>query len=156
MRPIINKIKLLLISGLAVLMTARAMGAQQWAVFETSFASAKTYDNPFTDVEVDVVFRTGDQDWVVPAFWAGGNQWTVRFAPPIQGNYTYQVRCSDPANRDLNGKEKKLRVAAYTGDDPLLQHGFVRVSSDQRHFEYATAHRSFGWAILGGNVCAGG
>ena len=143
MRHFINKIKLLLISGLAVLMTARAMGAQQWAVFETSFASAKTYDNPFTDVEVDVIFRTGDQDWVVPAFWAGGNQWTVRFAPPIQGNYTYQVKCSDPANRDLNGKEKKLRVAAYTGEDPLLQHGFVRVSSDQRHFEYADGTRFF-------------
>ena len=129
--------KRLVVLTLFVVTLSTAIAAEQWAVFETSFSSAKSYDNPFTDVKVDVVFRTGDKDWVVPAFWAGGDKWTVRFAPPVQGNYTYQVKCSDPANRDLNGIEKKLRVTAYTGDNPLLKHGFLRVSSDQRHFEHA-------------------
>jgi hypothetical protein len=69
---------------LAVLMAAPAMGAEQWAVFETSFTSGRKYDNPFLDVQVDVVFRSGDQHWLVPAFWAGGDKWTVRFAPPVQ------------------------------------------------------------------------
>jgi hypothetical protein len=129
--------KTILLNAIFSLIATSAMGVQQWAVFETSFTSAQKYANPFTDVQVDVVFRNGDQQWLVPAFWAGGDKWTVRFAPPVQGNYTYQVKCSDPANRDLNSKEKKLRVTAYTGDNPLLKHGFLRVAQDQRHFEHA-------------------
>ena len=115
----------------------RAGGAEQWAVFETSFTSARKYDNPFLDVQVDVVFRSGDQQWLVPAFWVGGGQWTVRFAPPVQGDYTFQVKCSDPANQMANGVSQPLHVTAYTGDNPLLQHGFLRVAADKRHFEHA-------------------
>jgi len=122
---------------LAVLMAAPAMGAEQWAVFETSFTSARKYDNPFLDVQVDVVFRSGEQQWLVPAFWAGGDKWTVRFSPPMQGDYTFQVKCSDPANQMVNGASQPLHVTAYTGDNPLLKHGFVRVAADKRHFEHA-------------------
>ena len=43
----------------------------QWDVFETSYESAKVYPNAFTEVEVDVVFKQGDKQWKVPAFWAG-------------------------------------------------------------------------------------
>jgi len=117
--------------------SARAADVQQWEVFETSCESKKTYANPFIDVEVNVFFRSGDKQWVVPAFWAGGDKWTVRFAPPVQGEYTFHVESSDPANADLNGHEQALRVTAYTGDNPLLKHGFLRVSADKRHFEHA-------------------
>jgi len=110
---------------------------QQWDVFETSFTSSVKYENPFVEVTVDVVFYQAAQKWIVPAFWAGGNKWTVRFAPPVLGNYTYQVTCSDSANRDLNGKEKNLLVTTYKGDNPLLKHGFIRLANDNRHFEYA-------------------
>ena len=120
-----------------MLMPCLATAAEQWAVFETSFTSARKYDNPFMDVEVDVVFQSGDREWVVPAFWAGGDRWTVRFAPPVQGQYTFKVTCSDPSNEGLNGNERSLRVTAYAGDNPLLTHGFLRVSADQRHFEHA-------------------
>jgi len=68
-----------------------AKGAEQWKVFETSYESAKGYPNPFTDVEVDVVFKHGKNQWKVPAFWNGGSKWTVRFSPPLQGKYTYHV-----------------------------------------------------------------
>ena len=123
-------IQLLLVSSLAV-------AAEQWKVFEATCKSSKTYDNPFVEVQVDVVFRAGDQQWIMPAFWDGGDQWTVRFAPPVQGDYTFQFKCSDLANKKLNGPEKHLRVTAYRGDNPLLKHGFLRVSADARHFEHA-------------------
>ena len=113
------------------------LGAEQWAVFETSFTSSIKYNNAFTEVEVDVVFQQGDKQWKVPAFWAGANKWTVRFAPPVQGNYTYRIECTDKANTGLNGKEKTLSVKAYKGDNPLLKHGFLRVAKDNRHFEHA-------------------
>lgn len=51
--------------------SVRLVGAEQWVVFETSFTSVRKYDNPFLDVQVDVVFSQGDRKWVVPAFWAG-------------------------------------------------------------------------------------
>jgi hypothetical protein len=109
----------------------------QWNVFETSYESAKAYSNAFTEVEVDVVFQQGKKQWKVPAFWAGGKQWTVRFAPPAQGKYTYRVECTDKDNPGLNGNERTLSVAAYTGDNPLLKHGFVQVRPGKTYFEHA-------------------
>ena len=69
----------------------RAADVGQWEVFETSYESEIRYANPFTDVEVNVVFQCGDQEWVVPAFWVGGNRWTVRFAAPQVGEYRFHV-----------------------------------------------------------------
>jgi hypothetical protein len=112
-------------------------GAEQWTVFEASFSPAKKYDNPFVDIEVDVVFKQGDKHWKVPAFWAGGDKWTVRFAPPLQGKYTYRVEANDIRNSDFLVTEQSLSVTAYTGDNPLLKHGPLRVTEDKRHFEHA-------------------
>jgi len=127
------------ISGLCVLLQVAAQGAQgaQWEVFETAFKTAKAYTNAFVDVEVDVVFKQGEKQWKVPAFWAGGDTWKVRFAPPSQGKYTYRVECTDKANSGLNGKEQTLTVAAYEGDNPLLKHGFVKAPAGKGYFEHA-------------------
>jgi hypothetical protein len=122
---------------LSPLIPLGAAEIRQWEAFETSFETGKTYTNPFTDVDMHVVFRSGDKQWTVPAFWAGGGKWTVRFAPPVQGEYTFRIQCSDQSNIELNGREQTLRVAAYTGTNPLLQHGFLQVSANKRHFEHA-------------------
>lgn len=116
---------------------ADGSSAEQWTVFERSFASEESYANPFLDVQVDVIFRHGEKQWRVPTFWAGGDTWTVRFAPPSQGDYTFQVTCSDPTNASLNGTAQPLHVTGYTGDNPLLKHGFLRVAGDKRHFEHS-------------------
>lgn len=134
----------LLLASLAALHAADApqnpntgLISEQWTVFETSFTSGRKYDNSFLEAQVDVLFRSGDQRWLVPAFWAGGDKWTVRFAPPAQGDFTFEVKCSDPANPMANRAPQRLHVTAYTGDKPLLKHGFLRVSGDKRHFEHA-------------------
>jgi len=125
--------------GLWVLMQAGSCGAEiaQWEMFETSYESAKEYPNAFKDVEVDVVFKQGEKQWKVPAFWAGDKMWTVRFAPPGQGDYKYRVECTDKENTGLNGNEQTLSVGVYKGDNPLLKHGFVEVSPGKTCFEYA-------------------
>jgi hypothetical protein len=128
---------LVALMGVWLLTSASAKGIAQWDVFEQSFQSRKVYANPFTAIEVDVVFQQGEKQWVVPAFWAGGGQWTVRFAPPAPGDYHYRVQCTDPTNRDLNGNGKTLRVAPSRGPNPLLKHGFLQVSADRRHFAHA-------------------
>lgn len=114
-----------------------SLQAEQWALFETSFTSTRKYENPFLELEVDVIFQQADKRWRVPAFWAGGNTWTARFAPPAQGDYTFAVRCSDPANQFSGGAPQALHVTAYTGDNPLMKHGFLRVTGDGRYFEHA-------------------
>jgi hypothetical protein len=129
----------LLILGLGMLARASAQGAtvEQWTVFGTSYESAKAYPNAFTEVEVDVVFQQGQKQWKAPAFWAGDKKWTVRFAPPVQGKYTYRVECTDKANTGLNGKEQTLSVTAYKGENRLLKHGFVQAVPGKTHFEHA-------------------
>ncbi len=124
------------VDGRATEVGTRAQ-VQQWNLFETTFETAKPYTNPFTDVEVDVIFKQGENQWKVPAFWAGGGIWKVRFAPPVQGDFTYRVECSDKANPDLNGQEQTLSVGAYTGENPLLKHGFVKATAGKRYFEHA-------------------
>src|SRR5690242_8977985 len=73
-------------------------GVQNQAV-EWSYRSQRPYSDPFNQVEVDVVFTASDgRQWKVPAFWAGGNEWRIRFAPPVPGAYKYRVESTDKSN----------------------------------------------------------
>ena len=105
---------------------------------EWGYKSQKAYQDPFNEVDVDVVFSREDgKQWRVPAFWAGGNEWRVRFAPPEPGSYKYHAESTDKSNPDLNGLEGMLRVEPYRGSNTLLMHGAVRVSENHRYFEHA-------------------
>ena len=133
-----------LLTLLAVLVAAASGQTSQPAaqpgvqgVFERTFASQKTYSDPFNDVDVDVIFTRGGENWRVPTFWRGGSKWTVRFAPPAAGQYTYHLESTDSANPDLNGHETRVNLTTYAGASPLLRHGMLRVSADKRHFEQA-------------------
>jgi hypothetical protein len=104
---------------------------------EWAYKSQKVYKDPFNEVDVDVVFTREDgQQWRVPAFWAGGNEWRVRFAPPQSGNYKYHAESTDKSNPDLNGLEGTLRVESYRGSNQLLMRGPLKVSENRRYFEY--------------------
>ena len=130
-----NRVRLLAIIGL--LLPFLGMAAEVNTVFETSFESSKDYDNPFMELEVDVLFTKGDMTWKVPAFWDGGKTWKVRFAAPEKGEYSYRAVASDKSNKGLNTGTKKLTVTEYTGDNPLYGHGQLRVTKNKRHFEHA-------------------
>ena len=108
-----------------------------WTVFETAIESTVAYDNPFTDVEVNVVFTQGDVTWRVPAFWDGGTTWRVRFAPPRAGEYRYAVEASDSGNRGFAEAGGVLSVTEAPAANPLVRRGFLTISADRRRFEYA-------------------
>ena len=105
---------------------------QEWRL-----RSAKPYADPFNEITLDVVFRGEGGEWRVPAFWAGGDEWRVRFAAPSTGEYCFETVCSDTVNTDLHGKRGTLSAAPYSGDNPLLKRGGIRVSADARRFEWA-------------------
>jgi uncharacterized protein DUF4038/uncharacterized protein DUF5060 len=103
---------------------------------ELSVESRTIYADPFNDVEVDVVFERNSRSWRVPAFWAGAHKWTVRFAPPSPGEYTFRWECTDARNEALHGRAGRVELAPYGGQNVLLQRGALRVSASGRYFEH--------------------
>lgn len=136
-----NKIVICLVALLASLRAepaaSGAPAAPQERMVEWTMESAKQYADPFNDVDVDVLFSKGGRSWRVPTFWRGGQQWTVRFAPPEPGDYEYCLESTDRSNPDLNGHEGHVTITAYSGPNQLLQHGMLRVSASKRYFEHA-------------------
>ena len=118
------------ISLLAILSGLAAAQTHNHGVFEKTFTSHKTYADPFNEVDVDVIFSKGSENWRVPAFWRGGNQWTVRFAPPSSGSYTYRLESTDKNNPDLNSHQAQVSLTANP-------RGMLRVAANKRYFEYA-------------------
>ncbi|MBM3860702.1 MAG: DUF5060 domain-containing protein [Verrucomicrobia bacterium] len=54
----------------------------------------------------------------VPAFWAGGKTWRVRYASPLPGKHTFRTECSDTANATLHSVTGEVGVRPYRGDNP--------------------------------------
>lgn len=106
-------------------------------VAEWTFTSAKKYNDPFNEIEVDVEFTGPDGGRKVPAFWAGGDTWRVRFASPEVGAYRFKTVCSDTSNAGLHGQEGTFTVEPYVGDNQLYRHGRIGIAPDKRHFQYA-------------------
>ena len=106
-------------------------------VTEWSFASEKTYADPFNEVELDLLVTAPDSTVSrVPAFWAGAQKWRVRFAPTQAGVHRFRTECSDSKNPSLHGVEGSLAVSAYLGTNAFYLHGPVRVAANRRHFEH--------------------
>jgi hypothetical protein len=91
--------------------------------------------DPFNCIEIDVLFEKGDQNWRVPAFWRGCNNWTVRFSPPETGIYTFKWLAT-PEMEFACETQGKLEVTLYTDHNPLLKHGVLRVSKNGHYFEF--------------------
>lgn len=106
-------------------------------VAEWSFLSGKVYDDPFNELELNVLFvdESGTEQ-LVPAFWAGGNVWRVRFSTPVLGRFSYRTICSDETNQHLHEVTDAFHVTPYLGDSPLYAHGRIRVSESRRYFQH--------------------
>ena len=112
--------------------------AQANHVVELAFHSEKGYGNPDFDVCLDVTFSRPDgKNLTVPAFWAGGNCWKVRYASAVLGEHPYVTQCQDAGNLALHGQQGIVTVSPYTGNNPLLRHGAPKVAPDRRHFCHA-------------------
>jgi len=125
----------------------------QWTTHEIVLHSQRSYDNPYTDVEVWAVFENQEGDMLVrPAFWDGSQVWKIRFAPPdSQGTWTWQSFASEEADTDLHGRSGKLRSAPYEGVNPLLQHGLLTLSPGKRNVIHHDGHP---FLVVGGTPWA--
>ena len=108
----------------------------QERMVEWTIQSRKIYADPFNDVDVDVIFERNGQRWRVPTFWRGDNEWTVRFAPPTPGDYSFHLESTDKSNPDLNGHAGVVTITPYSGTNELLRHGAFMVSANKRYLEH--------------------
>ena len=120
-------------SGLAQDRVAVSGQPAEWA-----YTSGKQYSDPFNQVQLDVLVTppSGQQERV-PAFWAGGTTWRVRYAPPVSGTYRIQTISSDAANRDLHNRTSTMTVEPYSGQNAHYRHGPLKVAEDRAHFQHA-------------------
>ena len=117
---------------------ADALTVQANQVAEIIFEAGKPHPEPFLQVTLDVEFTDPDgAKKLVPAFWAGKNQWKVRYASPLVGVHAWRSVCSAADDTGLHGVTGKVEITPNTGTNPLYRHGPVRVAKDGRHFEHA-------------------
>jgi hypothetical protein len=116
-----------------------AVKAGQWEAAELTFTAKRDYANPYTDVDLHVEFSgPGNHILRRPAFWDGDRTWRVRFAAPVRGDWTWQSVASNTQDAGLHGRTGRLQAVTYQGDNPLLRHGLLRMSSGRRnvvHFD---------------------
>ncbi|MEW6356347.1 MAG: DUF4038 domain-containing protein [Planctomycetota bacterium] len=116
-------------------MRSKVFGVQN-CVVEFSLSSSREYRDPLNEVELDVLCVEPDgTERRVPAFWAGGREWRVRYASPTKGAHQCRTICSDTSNASLHNKECTIEITEYQGQNPLLLHGPIRVV-DNHHFEH--------------------
>src|SRR5580658_5674219 len=114
-----------------------AAGTQANVMTEITFTASRSHTDPFNGVTLDVVFAEPQgRELRVPAFWAGGNLWKVRYASPVVGAHRFRTECSDTRDAGLHGVKGKIIIKPYTGDNPFYRHGPLRASQNRRFLEH--------------------
>jgi hypothetical protein len=128
----------LLFGAAAAAVSAQSRRGAAREINEWIFVSAKPYKDPFNDIELDAIVRDArGREQRVPAYWAGGQEWRVRYAADAAGRYAFETACSDTSNQDLHGRRGELEVTPYDGANPLLSRGPLRVAPSHRYLEHA-------------------
>lgn len=115
------------------------------AVTEMAFEVVTEEGDPFLDHEVEVVFREpGGREVAVPAFWAGGQVWKVRYGPRMEGSHRFAGRVAKGRARLAGPVEGVVEAQPYRGDNPLLRHGPVGLGPEGKYFAHADG-KPFFW-----------
>jgi Protein of unknown function (DUF4038)/Domain of unknown function (DUF5060)/Putative collagen-binding domain of a collagenase len=123
-----------------------------WQRWEKTLTGTRSYQNPYADVELKVVYTAPDGHRLRSyGFWDGGNTFKIRCAFDMPGVWHWRTTCSDIANHGLQGQSGTVRVTAYHGSNPLYGHGFLRASRNRR---YLTFHDGTPFRWLGDTAWA--
>jgi hypothetical protein len=130
-------LSLVAVAGISSGAVAESFRTEANVMVEISFQSEKTHADPFNEVTLDAVFiDPNGRELRVPAFWDGGKTWKARYASPVAGTQPFHTECSDTNDKGLNGIRGKVEVRPYTGQNPLLRHGPLKVAANKRYLEY--------------------
>jgi hypothetical protein len=147
--------KRLLFFSALIILSSFGVQAQirKWEVFELKLKAKHHYLNPYSAITaetkegfVQVVFSgTGGEangkKMVVFGFWDGGQNWKVRFAPPLTGTWTYQSLSKDPGLSNVKGKLEVSEWSDETLQQNATRRGLVQVNNSGEqaghYFQYA-------------------
>jgi len=107
-------------------------------IVEWDYKAEKEYSRPFLDVSLDVAFvhEESGEEWVLPAFWRGGDRWSVRFYAPQSGTYRAESLCSVPEDEGLHRCIHSFSVPESAYDHPLYRHGKLEIDPRRKKFVY--------------------
>ena len=126
-----------LITGLSA--KSATLRSQANVPMEIIFTAQRPHTDPFNEITLDVTFIDPSGALrKVPAFWAGGEKWKVRYASPLIGTHRWRSECSDASDAGLHAVEGTMEISAYNGENPLFRHGPIRVAANKRHSSIKT------------------
>ncbi len=126
----------MVVSGWALIRAATA--PHTWQRWEQTLTSTRSYDNPYADVTLRVIFTgPGDRTLRTYGFWDGGDAFRIRCAFPAPGLWTWETECSDASNTGLHHQRGQVEVARYQGESPLYRRGVLKVSDNRRYLAFA-------------------
>ena len=125
----------------------------RWGLFEATFTSTRTYDNPLQDAELRVTFTAPSRRTeTVHGFWDGGATWRVRFSPDEVGAWTFATTATPDSDPGLHAQKGSFRVTAQKGTTRFERHGPIRVAKNRTHLEHGDGTPFFWLADTGWNA----
>jgi len=109
-----------------------------WEKIELTFEAEKTYDNPYTEVEVWVDLEGPGFDNRCYGFWDGDNIFRVRVTATKPGQWKW-VSGSNQSDSGLNGHQGSFNAEAWTDEQKRnnpCRRGMVKPSTNGHAFEY--------------------
>ncbi|MBM7566861.1 DUF4038 domain-containing protein [Paenibacillus sacheonensis] len=111
--------------------------SKQNQMVELTFDASIDYEDPFNHVKFEAFVSTpSGQTLKVPGFWAGGEQWKIRYASSQIGEHRVITKCSNHVDEGLDARSAVISIEAYEGDNPLFKHGAVHASANRSHLEH--------------------
>nr|MCR5781741.1 DUF5060 domain-containing protein [Clostridia bacterium] len=117
--------------------SAPVISAETWRCAEIAFEAENGYEDPFSDVTLDLILIGDGRQRTVPCFWDGGGIWKARVACPKAGTWYYKTVCSDDTDAGLHNKTGAIECAEYAGDLDVYRHGFPTTAAGKKYFTYA-------------------
>ena len=138
-------------AGLFICSTLPAIAQRQlkqWEVFELKLKARNNYQNPYADIPASseglakITFSgtSGDakgKSLKLFAFWDGGQNWKVRFAPPHTGTWNYKTESKDPGLNNISGQIEGIGWSDADKKEHAVRRGFLQVNATGRYFQYA-------------------
>lgn len=129
---------IVVLTGAVLTASAADISVHQWGRFEEAFTANAAHQSPVHDIRLEVDFTAPDGSTHTRlGFWDGDQTWRVRFSPTQPGKWTYKTHCATGNDSGLDNKSGEFACEAYSGVNPLYQHGELKVSDNNRYFEYA-------------------
>ncbi len=117
--------------------SAEPVTISQWRPYDISLIAEQDHPWWTFPVEANFIHEESQSIIAIEAFWNGGREWVIRFAPTLPGFWRYATTSTDPG---LNGCTDTIEVREPTSDEIASNpnyRGHLSISPNKRYFQYA-------------------